>query len=115
MFPRRRCYSAAIAVNKVLSLRLDVAPKVGRHKLGKVGNVACRHDHVSGGDAERQGLGGEDDVDVQLFRVAGRQAALPGRCPEVSGDEHGGAGDWQKAHDGFQAVQLFDAAGFAGP
>lgn len=68
--------------NKVLLLWLDVAPKIGRHEAGEMGDVAGRHDQVTGGDAESQGLGGEDDVDVQLLRVAGGLATLPGRCPE---------------------------------
>lgn len=95
--------------NSILLLRLDVAPKIGRHEPGEMGDVAGRHNQVTGGDAEGQGLGGEDDVNVQFLRVAGRLAALAGHCPKVGGEEHGGAGDRQKAEDSFQGIQIADA------
>lgn len=82
-----------LSSDSILLLRLDVAPKVGRHEAGEMGDVACRHDQVTGRNAEGQGLGGEDDVNVQLLGVAGRKAALPGRGSEVGGEEHDVAAD----------------------
>ena len=38
------------------------------------------------GTPERQGLGGADDVNIQFFRVAGRQSTLPGLGPKVGGE-----------------------------
>jgi hypothetical protein len=51
-------------------------------------------------------LGGEDHVHIQLFRIAGRDAALPGVGPEFSGAPHGRGGNWEVSESGLVAIQL---------
>ena len=77
-----------LGLNASLVLWVDISPQVGAYESGDMADVACRHNQISGGNPESQGLGGEDDVSVELLRIACGEAALPRLRPQIGGKEH---------------------------